>query len=186
MAASGVSADQKDKPAPPPKAAAKMPAAPKGNAAKGGGTPKKGGAVMNNPLNLVQRLSQMTPEQRDRVLEQLPPDRQAQVRQQLEKFDSRPQAAKDLVARQYQSLSALPQEKQRLLNQAINAAGRLPVDRRPLVRRELLSLRDLTPEDRAARLESADFKNTYTPEEQKILSDLANNLPPDYPMAGRK
>ena len=188
VAVSGVCADQKTKPTPPPKGAAKA-AAPKNaakNEAKAGGIPKKGGAVMVNPLNPVQRLSQMTPEQRERVLEQLPPERQAQMRKQLEKFDSLPPAAKERLSRLAAPLMALPPERQRLVNQGIISINRLPDDRKPPVRKELLSLLNMTPEDRAARLNSGDFKKAYSPDEQKILSDLSNNLPPDYPIAGRK
>lgn len=188
VAVSGVCADQKaTKPAPPPKGAAKA-AAPKNakNEAKGGGTPKKGGAVMVNPLNPVQRLSQMTPEQRERVLEQLPPERQAQMRKQLERFDNLPQARKERLSRLAQPLMALPPEKQRLVNQGIFGINHLPDDRKPPVSKELLTLLNMTPEDRAARLNSGDFKKAYSPDEQKILSDLSNNLPPDYPIAGRK
>jgi hypothetical protein len=187
VAVSGVCADQKTKPAPPPKGAPKAAAAKNAkNEAKAGGTPKKGGGNMYNPLNPVQRLSQMTPEQRERVLEQLPPERQEQMRKQLEKFDSLPPAAKERLSRLAQPLTALPPEKQRLVNQGIIGINHLPDDRKPPVRKELLSLLDMTPEDRAARLNSGDFKKAYSPDEQKILSDLSNNLPPDYPIAGRK
>jgi Protein of unknown function (DUF3106) len=187
MAVSGVCADQKAKPEPPPKGAAKA-AGPKNakNEAKAGGTPKKGGPALNNPLNPAQRLMQMTPEQRERVLEQLPPERQAQLRRTLEKLDSLPPAEKERIARQVQSANALPPATQRIISQGIHGMNSLPADRKPLVRKELLSLFNMEPEDRAARLNSADFKKAYSPDEQKILSDLSNNLPPDYPIAGRK
>src|SRR5579863_2086178 len=192
VAASGVFAAQKEKPAPPPKAA-KIPPAPRANAAKGnpgnankGGTPKKGGAVLYNPLNPVQRLSQMTPEQRERILEQLPPDRHAQMRKQLENFDRLPPAQKERLSRLAQPLVALPPEKQRVVNQGIFGINHLSDDRKPPVARELRSLLNMTPDDRTARLNSSEFKKAYSPEEQKILSDLSNNLPPDYPIAGRK
>lgn len=185
VANSGVSAAQKAKPAPPPKAATKMPAAPR-NAVKNGGTPKKGQALIN-PMNPVQRLAQMTPEQRERVLEQLPPERAEQMRKQLEKFDRLPPAAKERLAQAAQAINSLPQSKQRLINQSIRGMNSLPPDRKNgPVRKELLSLLEMSPEDRAARLNSADFKKSYSPDEQKILSDLSNNLPPDYPIAGRK
>jgi hypothetical protein len=185
VAASGVCADQKGKAAPAPKGgAARMPA-PR-NAAKTEGTPKKGGPGINNPLNLVQRLGQMTPEQRERILEQLPPDKQAQLRQKLEQFDKLPPARKELAARQLQSLNALPPEKQRIVTQSIAAANHLPADRKRPVFRELRSLLNLSEEDRATRLASDDFKKNYSPEEQKILNDLATNLPADYPIFDRK
>jgi hypothetical protein len=187
-AASGVSADQKAAPAPPPKAAAKVPAAPKNqpkNMPKNGAAPKAGGAVLNNPLNPVERLRQLTPAQRERVLEQLPPEKQAQLRKGLAKFDNLPPAAKERIARQSQSLNALPVAKQRIINQGFIGINHLPEDRKKPVARELRLLLDMSAEDRAARLASDNFKKNYSPQEQKILSDLATNLPPDYPLAGR-
>ena len=188
VAASGVRAAQKAKPAPPAKAGPKSAGpkmAPK-NAAKAGGAPKGGRAVLNNPLNPVERLSQMTPEQRERILEQLPPQRQAQMRQALERFDRLPPAARERISRQVQSLTALPPAQQRTINQAIFSLNHLPEDRKGPVGKELRSLLNLPPEERTAVLASDDFKKRFSPEEQKIVSDLATNLPPDYPLAGRQ
>lgn len=182
VAGSGVCADQKGKPAPPPRPAG---ANPNRNAARGG-APKGGRAVVNNPFNPIERLAQLTPEQRERILEQLPPERQAQVRKQLEKFDQLPQAQKDRLARQAQSLAALPPEKRRLINQGIFAINHLPEDRKPAVAKELRSLLRMSPEDRATVLDSDSFKRRYSPQEQKILSDLSNNIPDDYPVFGRR
>lgn len=194
LAGSGVSADQTSKPAPPPRPPAGRPAAnPNRSPARGaannggrGGAPKGGRAVVNNPFNPVQRLAHLTPEERERILEQLPPDRQAQVRKQLEKFDQLPQAQKDRLARQAQSLAALPPEKQRLINQGIVAINHLPEERKPEVAKELRSLLTMAPEDRATVLASDKFKQRYSPQEQKILSDLSNNIPDDYPIFGRR
>src|SRR5271157_3957134 len=183
VAASGVCADQKAKPAPPPKAAAKMPA-PK-NPGKAGAIPKNGPAL-NNPLNPAQRLMQMTPEQRERILEKLPPEQQVRMRQQLERLDRLSPAEKERIARQVQSLAALPPARQRILTQGIVGMNRLPADRKGPVRRELLSLLYMPEEDRAARIKSDDFKKKFSPEEQKILSDLSANIPPDYPLVGRQ
>lgn len=192
-AGSGVCADQKGKPAPPPRAPANRAANPNRKAARGGannpgrgGAPKGGRAVVNNPFNPVQRLAQLTPEERERILEQLPPQRQAQVRKQLENFDRLPQAQKDRLARQAQSLAALPPEKQRVINQGIVAINHLAEDRKPEVAKELRSLLNMSPEDRATVLASDGFKKRYSPQEQKILSDLSNNIPDDYPIFGRR
>lgn len=189
----GVAADQNKpahaarpaaKPAAPPSPRPGNSGAPKG----GGGTSKAGGGGgMVNPLNPVQRMAQMTPEQRERILEQLPPQRQEQVRKQLEKFDNLPPAAKERLSRAYQALMALPPEKQRMIDQAIRGLNGLPADRKSgPVPKELRSLLAMSPDERAARIASDDFKKNYSPDEQRILSDLSNNLPPDYPLPGRK
>src|SRR5215831_4415657 len=66
---------------------------------RGGGNPKnapgavkkeglpKAGVRVTNPANPVERLYRMTPEQRERALEKLPPLQQERMRTQLKWFD---------------------------------------------------------------------------------------------------
>src|SRR5689334_9335938 len=83
---------------PKPPKATKAPAAPRkelrsGGVAKSPGArnpeaPKGGGAQrLGNPGNPVERLMAMPPEKREQVLEKLPPQQQANLRQRLERFD---------------------------------------------------------------------------------------------------
>src|ERR1035438_2847007 len=92
MAASGMCAQTGSKPAKPPKppppprnAAPKAPAARNPQAPKAGGAPK-----LANPGNPVERLMAMPPEKREQVLEKLPPQQQANLRQRLDRFDKLP------------------------------------------------------------------------------------------------
>ena len=61
------------------------------------GLPKGNVPRINNP-GVAQRLLQMTPEQRERALEKIPPEQQDQLRRQLDKLDKLPQAEKDRIA----------------------------------------------------------------------------------------
>ena len=54
---------------------------------KGGGAQR-----LSNPGNPVERLMAMPPEKREQVLEKLPPQQQANLRQRLERFDKLPAA----------------------------------------------------------------------------------------------
>jgi hypothetical protein len=172
----GWCADQKPKPPPPPKA---PPAAAPKNFNGPGGVPKGNVPRINNP-GPAQRLLQMTPEQRERALEKLPPAQQEQIRKQLEKLDQRPQAEKDHIARQLRGLDSLPPPQRRLVTQQLNAFNKLPNDRIQPVRRELVQLMRMPEEQRNTRLNSDAFKQRYSPQEQGILSDLSRNLPLDY------
>ena len=181
LAASGVCADQKAKPAPPPKPtpAAKVPAGPRPNPGKAGGAPKKGIPRINNP-GLAQRLLQMTPEQREQVLEKLPPQQQENVRRNLERLDRLPAAEKEHIAAQARGLDSLPPQQRRLVIQQLNAFNKLPDDRILPVRRALVNLMRMPEEQREERLDSEGFKKNFSPEEQGILRDLSRNLPLDY------
>lgn len=179
----GWCADQKPKPAPPPKAPPPA-AAPKNFNAKGanaggGGVPKKNVPRINNP-GPVQRLLQMTPEERERALEKIPAQQQEQYRKRLAELDRRPPAEKEHWATQARILDSLTPPQRRLVTQQLNAFNKLPDDRILPVRRELVQLMRMSPEQRDSRLNSDAFKQHYSPQEQGILNDLSRNLPLDY------
>ena len=79
------------KPPPPPRSqprpAAKSPGNKNPEAPKGGA-----GQRLGNPGNPVERLMAMPPEKREQVLEKLPPQQQANLRQRLDRFDKLPAA----------------------------------------------------------------------------------------------
>jgi len=146
----------------------------KGGAFKGA---PKGAPKLANPSNVLERLMAMTPEQRDRVIEQLPPARQAQIRQRLERFDQLPPAEKERQLQRAQALWSLPPDKQNLVRRHIQAVNQLSDDRRVLVRQEYVRLSRMPEELRQARVNSEGFKNRFTPQEQEILRDLSEYYP---------
>ncbi len=168
---------QKPKPAPPPRPPA-PPAGRRNAPPKGLG---KGQAKLNNPALPVQRLLQMTPEQRERVLERMPPQQQERIRQRLEVLDRLPPAEKERRLQQLEMLSRLPPAEQNALRRHIQAFNSLPEDRRRVLRREIVQLRALPEPERSARLASEEFRSSYSPAEREMLSDLAEN----YPFIGR-
>src|SRR5260370_39647996 len=84
LAAGGQKENVRKAPAgpPPPKAMPKgFPKAPK----------KEGGGVrLNNPAHQFESLLSMSPDQRDRVIEKLPPQQQERLRARLDQFDKLP------------------------------------------------------------------------------------------------
>jgi predicted Fe-S protein YdhL (DUF1289 family) len=149
-----------------PQAAAR----PSGQQGRDADNPRRGTAL--------DRWNSMSPEQRERALEKLPPDRQRQIRQRLERFNSLPKEEQDRLRRRYERFSSLPPDKQQLVRKQIRNWSQLPDDRRPVVSREFEQLRRMTPEERQARLASDEFRGRYSPKEQQILTDLSDNLAP--------
>jgi len=135
-----------------------------------------------NPGNVLERLLRMTPEQRERMIERLPPARQAIVRQRLQqflqRFDSLPKAEQERRLRLGDIFASLPPERQNLVRRQIRAFNQLPDDRRRLVGAAFQRLRRLTEEERQAVLDSPAFRRRYSPAEQQIIADLSENLPP--------
>lgn len=133
---------------------------------------------LGNPLTIVQQLMRMTPEQRERALEKLPPQRQALIRERLEKFDSLPKAEQERRLRLAEIFANLPPDKQDLVRRQIKAFNQLPDDQRRMVGAAFQRLRRMSEGQRQARLSSEDFRNRFTPAEQQMIADLSENLPP--------
>ena len=115
--------------------------------------PRRPNRPQQNPARELERFQKMSPADREKELQKLPPERRAQVEQRLQRLDSLPPAQRE---RQLKRLEAL---------------GDLQPDRRNAVRDELQNLRGMTKEQRKARLSSDAVKKNFSPEEQKILHE---------------
>lgn len=113
------------------------------------------------PTPVLQRLSQMTPEQRQKALARLPPERRVRVEEQLARLDALPPEQKANVLERYDLFQGLPR------------------DRQGAVRAELQSLRKMTVPQRRARLNSPEFAQNFSPEEQRVLKE-------SFPFAARQ
>jgi hypothetical protein len=159
--------------------------APKGGVPKGGPKQpgmKKGGPDgppprLNAPNEELERLLAMSPEQRERVLEKLPAARQANIRKRFEQFDRLPPEERARRLEMWKRLESLPPEKRQLVISQMRAFQALPKDRMVVVRRALINLGKLSPEERESRLKNEDFRSRFSAPELQILSDLAENYP---------
>src|SRR5580698_2500361 len=115
VAVSVCAAQKPPKNPPPPKPAPAAKPAPQPAANNNAGGVPKGGAKMANPANPVFRLFTMSPEQRERAIEKLPPKQQENIRKTLANFDSKPQAQKDQELQKLNGYWSLPQDKQAMV-----------------------------------------------------------------------
>jgi len=173
---------QKASQEPPPPAAkvakpvAKPAPAPKGGTPKGG-TPKalpKGSTRVVNPTGVATRLFRMTPEQRERALEPLPPDRQAAFRKTLEWFDSLPKEQQEMQIHRIERFDALTPEKKAEFRQLLMALNQLPGPRQNAIGRELYLLQEMPDKQRENTLKNPRVQERFTPEELRILNGLAD------------
>jgi Protein of unknown function (DUF3106) len=142
--------------------------------------PRNAGAPrLPNPLaNPVQRMMAMSPEQRERILEKLPPKQQANIRQRLENFDRLPAVEKARRLQLFQRFSSLPVEKQQILERQLPAYNALPAEKKEILGfREIQQLARMSDSERQARLNSEDLKSRFSPAELKMISDIAENYP---------
>ena len=111
------------------------------------------------PAPQLQRLMNMTPEQRERALSRLGPEQRQQVEQRLNQFQKQ--------------FERLPPEQQEALQQRYQTFSKLPQERRTAIREELQELRTLPPAQRAERLNSEDEKQKFSGDELGILRGVA-------------
>jgi len=148
------------KPANPPPPAAKGAK----QQAKGGQNPQgRGGQPPVNPAHELQRFLGMPPEEREKALAKLPPQRRAQFEQQLQRFENMPPAQRERQLRRLEEFQNLPQA------------------RRPVVRQEIEDLRALPPAVRKDRLNGEEFKQSFSPEEQKYIREAFPGIAPPNP-----
>ncbi len=112
------------------------------------------------PMPAVERLANMTPEQRQKILERIAPARREKIEIQLAKLDQLPPEQRAQLLQRYEMFQGLPQ------------------DRQVAIRLELQMLRKMSTPRLRERFSSPEFQQSYTADEQKILREsLARQVP---------
>jgi hypothetical protein len=148
-----------------------------GGSAPGAGNAPKAlspGRRIFNPESVAARLMLATPQQRERALAKLPPERQTAIRKQLEWFDSLPKAQQDEQIRRLERFASLPPDQQVIVRLQVAALAKLPPARRQAIQRALGMLQSLPYPQRAVRMNNPAFKSRFSPEELSIIEDLSN------------
>lgn len=147
-------------------AAANVPrAAAAGSVAKGFGSPA------------VERLVNLSPEDRKRALRKLPAERRKQLAARLREYDRLTPAQKAKLHGQYQSFSGLSVEQQAHLRRLYQRFNNFPPERQGALRTEVQKMQSLSATERRARMNSDEFRNRYNQREQVLLAELAKAVP---------
>jgi hypothetical protein len=154
-------------------------------AQKNPGTGKHTGPKANGPKmgSWLQAHKNLPPDQQLKLLEndpgfkKLSPERQAALRERLQKFNSLPPEKKDQALERMEFLSKLsPQQRQQLRDANRQLQG-LPQERQVMVHKALRHLRQMPPDERKQVLESERFHSTFSDQEQKLIGELAEINP---------
>jgi len=120
----------------------------------------------------------LPPDQQQKALERDPeyrrlsPERQQQLRQQLEKFNSMPPQQRQVVIQRMENWDRLtPQQKLRARN-VYNQLRQLPPDRRLALNREAHNLSALPPQQREQELNSPALKTSFSDSERDTLRNI--------------
>ena len=85
---------------------------------------------------------------------------------------------RERLEQRYEIFSKFPPERQELARGLYRRFMNLPEDRRRSVRTEFQRLSAMPLPARRARILSDDFRSMYTPQEQRLLRELAILAPP--------
>jgi len=137
------------------------------------GRPPGPGAGLGPGLAIIDRLERMTPEERRRVLDRLPPERKKLVEERLKQFSQLPPEERARLRRRLERFQQLPPEQQEAARSTFLRFRRFPEDRRKLLTGEFQQLRRMDEPGRRSRISSDEFRSKYTPAEQQLLQDLS-------------
>jgi hypothetical protein len=126
---------------------------------------------------LLERWRRMSPAERRRLLERMPPERRAPLASRLDRLSRLDTEERERLIQQYQLFRQLPPEKQEAVRRLFRRFQLLPEDRRSALRDEIQRLSQLTLPERLDRLASDGLRSAYSEEERRILERLARLLP---------
>lgn len=114
----------------------------------------------------------------DPGFKRLTPQRQAELKDRLQKFNSLPPDKKEKALRNMEYWEKLTPEQKEQIKQAHQHMETLPAERKTMVRKALRHLRTLSPAERQQEFASGEFKTKFSDQEQTILRNLAEINPP--------
>ena len=113
----------------------------------------------------------------DPKFKKLPPEQQNALRERLKKFNSLPPEKRAQALQRMEFLSKLsPQQRQELRSANEQLKG-LPPERQVAVHTALRHLRQMPPAERQQVIQSDRFRSTFSDQEQKLISQLAEMSP---------
>lgn len=107
----------------------------------------------------------------------LPADRQDALRERLKKFNSLPPDKREQALQRMEFLSKLTSQQRQELRSANEQLKGLPPDRQVAVHTALRHLRQMPPAERQQVIQSDRFRSTFSDQEQKLISQLAELNP---------
>ncbi|MSO20174.1 MAG: DUF3106 domain-containing protein [Acidobacteria bacterium] len=132
------------------------------------------------PPRMLERLRNMKPADRERVLEnnrrfqELTPERQAELRERLRMLLEMPLDQRRALDRRLSVFRNMRPEQQRKAREIYEKHWRvLSPQRRMAVLEEFRSLRDMSPEVRGKRMTSEEYQSQFNSEERTVLDELS-------------
>ncbi len=144
------------------------PAAPR-TAAPKSGTQRETGA---QPGKQIDRLRNMSPEEREKVLSRVPAERRQNIERRLGELQKLPPATVDRIRTRQELLNSFPPPRQNQIKKSVQQFLNLPEERRDALNRELQKMAPLPDDERRAYMNTEEFRNRFTASEQQMMGNL--------------
>jgi len=125
----------------------------------------------------IERLLRMSPEERSKALEGLPPWRRKRLEERLERYNQLSPEARQLIHERYEAFRKLPPQEQKAVRDLFRRLSEVPPRRRVELRWQARRMSRMTPERRQLRMAHPWFKERYTSAERELIADMIRLLP---------
>jgi hypothetical protein len=128
-------------------------------------------------VNLLERINRMSPAERKRLLDRMPPERRRQMEQRIANLEAISPEQRERVKKDLRFLEQLPPEKQDAARKLFREINTLPPERRTPVRGAINHLRKLPAAEQAEKLDSRVFRRRFSEDERKLIREAVTTLP---------
>lgn len=129
-------------------------------------------------LQLIERLNRMSPAERKKMLNRMPPERRQILEKRINNLNNIRPEAREKLRKDYEYFQQLPPEKRDDARRTLKQIADLPEERRKLVRGAVHNLRQQPSELRDQRLASRAFDKRFSEDERKLIREALSVLPP--------
>jgi len=126
----------------------------------------------------IDEFLRMSPEDRRKALDQLPPAKRRRLEERIQRFNQLPAPEQQNLRGMYDRLNELPAERQTAVRGSLREFAAQPADRKKAMRQALRSMASLPEAEREARMSSPEICSRFSQQEQGILRSMSQLLPP--------
>ena len=125
----------------------------------------------------IDEFETMSPAERQKALNRLPPAQRDKLQKRLQKFNALPAEQQQSLKNLYNRLHQLPPGRQETVRKAVSRFSEQAPQRQQAMREELQNMANLSERERQGRMGSSEFRNKFNRKEQGIVREMAPLLP---------
>ncbi|MDP9168994.1 MAG: DUF3106 domain-containing protein [Acidobacteriota bacterium] len=126
---------------------------------------------------VVDKLLKMSPSERENALSSLPPARRQNIEKRLGEIQKLPPAQQNRLLYRAEILNSMPPQKANQIRRSARQFQELPEERKPVLNQEMRRLMTMPDEERRERMNSEEFRNRYSANEQQMMQNLMEIRP---------